>query len=201
MGELDRQKYKRAVYAEVQAASGYVRVQKWSAPLAASATKIVNAHSADGSTQSAANQPDKPRTLQYVASGAATANVTVNGTDMRGTTISETVALNGTTPVYGSKAFATISSIVLPTIAATTVSVGTDTGLGLDRRLPANTVFVYDVDGATDSAAPTVATNATAGGGNLAGNYVKFNTAPNGTHNYVVCVVSQEITTANQTTS
>jgi hypothetical protein len=191
----------RKIFLEMQCAHGVVRIQQWTAPAAASATAILNAQSlaSGGTVTTFAGQPDKPRTLQYVASGATTANVTVNGTDIRGKALSETVALNGTTIVHGTHAFASITSIVLPTVAATTLNVGTDTLLGLDRLLPANTVFVYCVDGATDSAAPTVASNSTSG--NVSLNTIKFNTAPNGTHNFLVCFVTAELTEATGTTS
>ena len=201
VSDIDRQPNKNEIRNQVMAKTGYVRIQKWSAPAAASATAILSAQSltSGGTVTSFAGQPDKPRTLQYVASGSTTGNVTVNGTDLRGNAISETVALNNTTIVHGSKAFATITSIVLPTASGITLNVGTDVKLGLDRALPANTVFVYTVDGATDSAAPTVATSGTAG--NVSANTISFNTAPNGTHNFLVCFVSQELTVSNQTTN
>src|SRR5579883_2351044 len=111
---------------ELQARKGAVRRQQWTAPLAANATKILNAHNLDGTTVTTfASQPDFPRNVQIVASSATTSNVTINGTDIRGNSISETLALNGTTPVLGNKAFASITSIVLPTVATTTINVGT----------------------------------------------------------------------------
>lgn len=203
MSELDRQLYKREVREEVQATTGYIRLQTWTAPLAASATKILSAQSltSGGTITSFLNQPDVARTLQYVCSSTCTGMLTVNGTDMRGTAITETVTLTSATIVHGTKAFASITSIVLPTQSGITLNVGTDTLLGLDRRLPANTIVSYTVDGATDSAAPTVASNNVIGSGNLALNTVKFATAPNGTHVYVVAFVSNEITTASQSTT
>lgn len=110
-----------------------IRVQTWAAPLAASATSLVNAHALDGSTLTTVTaQPDFARLLQLVASGATTANVTVNGTDINGAVITEVVALNGTTKVNTLNAYATVTSVVLPTVGATTISVGIDTGLGMD---------------------------------------------------------------------
>lgn len=199
--DVDQQPYKHLQIAEAQASKGYVRIQQWTAPAAASATAILNAQSltSGGTATSFAGQPDKPRTLQYVCSGACTGQVTVTGTDMGGATITETVTLNGTTIVHGTHAFASITSIALPTQSGVTLNVGTDTGLGLDRRIPANTVFVYDVDGATDSGAPTVTFNNTVGNKSL--NTIKFATAPNGTHNFLVCFVSNEFSNNNGTTS
>lgn len=110
-----------------------IRQQTWTAPLAANATRVLNAHAADGSTQTPAAQPDVARTLQYVSSGTDTTHsVTTNGTDIQGNAISETVTLNGTTVVHGTVAFATVTNIVLPTVAANNISVGIDTPLGLD---------------------------------------------------------------------
>ena len=200
MGELQKgSKYERRAFAEVQSKSGAVRVQTWTNPLAASATRILNAHALDGTTvTTVAAQPDFPRNVQIVASGATTANVTINGTDMRGGVISETLALNGTTPVIGTRAFATIPSIVLPSVATPTINVGNGVKFGLDRLLPgANTVLCTNVDGALDGSAATVAPNASS----LSSTTVQFNTAPNGTHDYLVVFVTQEITTANQSTS
>lgn len=200
MGSLDKQQYSRASRSEVQSPKGYVHIQKWTAPAAASATAVLNAQTmnAGGTVTTFVGQPDKPRTLQYVASGATSANVTVNGTDIRGNAISETVALNGTTPVNGTKAFATITSIVLPTVGATTLNVGTTAVLGLERALPANTLVAITMDGATTTAS-AVTTSVTYGA--ISSNTITFATAPNGTHNYLVCYVTQELTASKNSTT
>src|SRR5258706_7847748 len=59
--------------------------------------------------------PDFPRiaTIKGNASGNV-GNVTVNGTNMAGTAITDTIALNGATEVLGVKTFATITSVDLP---------------------------------------------------------------------------------------
>lgn len=109
------------------------RLQVWHFPAAASATKLTSAHALDGSTLTTfSNQPDFARTLALVASGATTGNVVINGTDILDQTITETIALNGTTPVDTLNAFKTVTSIVLPTVAATTINIGTTANLGLD---------------------------------------------------------------------
>lgn len=201
MADLLKDQYANRTIAQAMSTKGYVRIQKWTAPAAAAATAILNAQSltTGGTATTFVGQPDKPRTLQYVCSGACTGQVTVNGTDIRGVALAETVTLNGSTIVHGTHAFATITSIVYPTQSGITLNVGTDTLLGLDRLLPANTVFVYDVDGATDSAAPTVTFSASSG--NVSLNTVKFNTAPNASHNYLIVFVSAELTMYRNTTT
>ena len=166
-----------------------IRHDFFNAPAAASATAILSAHALDGSTVTTfAAQPDVARNAQIVASGAATGNVVLNGTNIRGETITETLALNGATPVVGNKAFKSYTSIVLPTVAATTINIGTDTKLGLDRTMDSNGVFLATVDGAADSALPTVAFSATA----VESNTVILATAPNGTHAYYVTFITTE---------
>lgn len=186
----------------MQTPNGYVKRQQWTAPAAASATKILSAHSLDGSTVTTfAAQPDVPRNVQIVASGATTANVTINGLDIRGGSISETLALNGTTAVLGSKAFASITSIVLPTVGATTINVGTSVKLGLDRNLLESSVIDSYTDGTRDTTAPTVAASGSMGDSNISSNTISFNTAPNGTHNYAAYMLTTEVTDTPYTTS
>lgn len=172
-----------------EASSGYLKRETFAAPSAASATSLVNAHAADGSTITTGfTQPVGPaRTLQYVSSGTDTTHtVTVNGKDNRGNVIAETITLNGTTVVHGTKAFQSITSVVLPTVASNNISVGADTGLGL-TRINAEDSHVYEtVDGAQET--PTFSY-----GTAISGNYFKPTTAPNGTHNYVIVYVATEV--------
>lgn len=71
------------------------------------------------------------RCLQYVASGAATSTVTVKGTDYLGQGMTETITLNGATPVNGLKAFRTISNITWAATAGTTINIGTRDCFGI----------------------------------------------------------------------
>ena len=201
MGSIDKQQYRRETRSEVQSARGAVRVQSWTAPLAANATLYTSAASmaSGGTLTTFSAQPVHPRNVQIVASGATTANVTINGTDIRGNAIAETLALNGTTPVLGNKAFASVTSVVLPTVAATTINIGSGTKLGLDRAMYGATVFLALVDGAADSGLPTQAYSATYGA--VSSNTVITATAPNGTHNFSIAYITKELTTAKQTTS
>src|SRR5947209_2871037 len=122
---------------QFQSPSGAIRRQQWTTPAAANATLYTTTASmaSGGTLTTFSAQPVFPRNVQIVASGATTANVTINGTDIRGQVISETLALNGATPVLGSKAFKTVTSVVLPTVAATTINIGTGAKFGLDRNL------------------------------------------------------------------
>ncbi len=116
-----------------------VRQQTWAAPLAANATSMVSAHNLDGTTLTTVTaQPDFARNLQLVASGSTTSNVTITGKDILGNTVTETIALAGTTPVYTVHAFASVSSIVLPSVSSTTINIGIYTGLGLDSYCDEN---------------------------------------------------------------
>jgi len=71
------------------------------------------------------------RNVTVVASGAATSTVTVYGLDYLGQPMAQTLTLNGTTPVVGTKAFRRITRITAAVTAATTINVGYGDVLGL----------------------------------------------------------------------
>jgi hypothetical protein len=79
--------------------------------------------------------PGFGRNLQYVASGAAVSTVTVAGRDYLGQRMTETITLNGATPVVGNKAFKWIDTITWGATAATTINVGTGSKLGVPFRV------------------------------------------------------------------
>jgi hypothetical protein len=82
--------------------------------------------------------PKVPRNVQVVGNTAGmVGNVTVRGTAYDGKSISEVIALNGTTVVAGNLAFMTVTEIDLPvqTGAGDTVSVGVGDKLGLPYKL------------------------------------------------------------------
>lgn len=76
---------------------------------------------------------DVPRIVIVDAVGAATAVLTVTGTDVYGISMSEAITLNGATAVSGKKAFKTITSIAA-SAAATDFFVGTGDVFGLPIR-------------------------------------------------------------------
>lgn len=84
------------------------------------------------------SQPDVVRTIRFKGNQSSTQGlvVTVNGTDIRGNTLTEAVTMGGAfaTPTDSLNAFASITSIVFPTRGASgdTISVGDGASLGLD---------------------------------------------------------------------
>ncbi|MCR9254709.1 MAG: hypothetical protein NXI16_01265 [Alphaproteobacteria bacterium] len=80
---------------------------------------------------------DVARTLTAVSAGAGdtTQTLTITGTDMRGATIVETIALNGTSAVAGLKAFKTVTQVAASAATAGNVSVGTTDVIGLPFKL------------------------------------------------------------------
>lgn len=110
--------------------------------------------------------PDVARNV--VVKGAistSTGNVVVTGTDLAGSTITETIALNGTTAVAGAKAFATVTEIDLPVTsgAGDGVSVGIGSALGLAYTSTNNPILKGMVfnNGVRETTDPTVVANAT----------------------------------------
>lgn len=90
---------------------------RWADPAAADADAIGLLYLTDAAQTITAGlvDPDYPRALAVVGSVAGiTGDVTITGTNMAGETITETLALNGTTPKAGTKAFKTVTKVVLP---------------------------------------------------------------------------------------
>lgn len=127
-----------------------------------------------------ANQPSVPRNVTVKGNAAAvTGNVLIEGTNAEGAAITETIALNGTATVAGTKAFASVTRVTLPVWAAANterVRIGTGTQLGLPTRLSRNTVLAAFLANAREGTAPTVAVSASA----LESNTVILNSALNG---------------------
>jgi hypothetical protein len=200
---VDKLLPQREVALQFQSPSGAIRRQAWTAPAAANATLYTSAASlaSGGTLTSFSAQPAFARNVQIVASGAATGNVVFTGTDIRGQVITETLALNGATPVLGVKAFKTVTSVVLPTVAATTINIGTGVKLGLDRNMLEASVIDAYADGVRETTAATVAFSGTVATASISSNTVSFNTAPNGTHNYAVYFATTDVTEASGTTA
>jgi hypothetical protein len=89
----------------------------WADP-AASDADAVGLFTLTAATQSIASglvNPDYARALAVVGSAAGIAgDVVITGTNLAGETITETLALNGTTAKAGTKAFKTVTRVVLP---------------------------------------------------------------------------------------
>lgn len=154
------------------------------APAAASATAVHAAVTLGAGTTTVTTgftQPDVPRnlTIKGNASGIA-GNVVLNGLAEDGSSISETVALSGSTEVVGNKAFASIASAVFPAktnSSGDTVSIGWGSKLGVGTKLSRDTVINAYLGGVREATRPTVAFSASA----VESNTAVLSSALNGT--------------------
>lgn len=112
---------------DAQALSVFLPVHYQIAPAAVSATAVHAAMALTAQTQQISTgitNPDVPRTVTVKGNQAGVAgNVVINGTNIEGEAITDTIALNGATEVEGVKAFKTVTRIDLPV----EVNAGTDT--------------------------------------------------------------------------
>jgi hypothetical protein len=146
-----------------------------------------------------------------VTTGGTTAdvkagNVTVTGTDIRGTAISENIAViaNQNSTSTGSQAFATVTQVVVPAQdgLAAEYSVGVGDKLGLEKLLQLNTIG-GDAGVATgtsasnftrEGTAPTVTVDTQS----VSKNTVNFNTALANTKTYIAFMKTDDPANPNQ---
>lgn len=160
-------------------------------PTAANATFLVSAQSvsaagslqASGMLNSATLDAVYGRALVAVLSGAGSGTLIIDGWDYLAQPTSENLALNGTTPVNGKKAFKWIRQITWPTVGAVTLNLGTQNLLGLPYK--AGRVFTEEANGAVVATlgtltSPDLTVPATATTGDPRGTYTP-QTTPNGT--------------------
>ena len=123
--------------------------------------------------------------------GDTTQTVTVVSQDEYGVTMSEAKALNGTTPVLGTKAHSKITSIKSSGALAGTLSVGFTDVLGLPVFLPSTALILKELqDGAAAAAGTPVAgatSKATTTTGDVRGTYTP-NAATDGSKGYRLVV-------------
>lgn len=89
-------------------------------------------------------QPPTPRVLSITGNAAsAVGNVVITGTDASGAVLTETIVANGAATIVGARAFASITTIVLPArgAVADTISIGLSTAFGIPFLLPHDTVI------------------------------------------------------------
>jgi hypothetical protein len=140
----------------------------------------------DQTITTAITNPDVPRNVTATAGGTAgdikAIQVTIHGTDATGAALTEdlpafTVDTAGT--VVGSKAFASVTSIVIPAHDGTgaTTAVGRGAKLGLGVTLATDTVVAAHLAGAREATRPTVAVSSTV----VASNTVELSSALAGT--------------------
>jgi hypothetical protein len=137
--------------------------------LAAAGNALLNGALASGGTVVL----DVPRNVIVDAAGAATAVLTVTGTDVYGIPMSEAITLNGATAVAGKKAFKTITRVAA-SAAATDFFVGTGDVFGLPIRANSRNYVLTAWDGAfvtTGTFVAADATTATTTTGDVRGTY------------------------------
>ena len=101
-------------------------------------------------------QPDVPRTMTVKGNASGIAgNVVIHGTDIAGTVLSDTIALNGTAEVLGLVAFASVISVDYPAYTnggSDTVSIGRGAGIGFPSTINnTSAVLTHDFDGSNDA--------------------------------------------------
>lgn len=125
-------------------------------------------------------QPDVPRAVSITGNGAAvTGNVTITGTNIVGDVITEVIALAGAATVLGTKAFKTITSILLPPWAVANterVRVGLTARLGLPVAISRDSIVAAFLGGVREATRPTVTFSASA----IESDTVTLNSALNG---------------------
>lgn len=134
-------------------------------------------------TITAVTQPDVPRVLAITigGSGETAANVLINGVNVEGKNITDTIGYTTTGQVTGKLVFKRVTSIVIPGALGTsgTVTVDTTAEIGLNHRcIPGKTavVDVYDTTvniGAVTANRPTLDGNIT--GSNFDNEFVEKN--------------------------
>lgn len=124
--------------------------------------------------------PGTPRNISIVGNAAGiVGDVIVTGTNYADAIISETIALNGSATVEGSKAFKTVTQIDLPietNVGSDTVSAGWGDTLGLPYTLTHDTILATYLDSIKEVTAPTVKVSI-----EIESNTIKLNSALDGT--------------------
>jgi hypothetical protein len=189
---------------QFQSPNGALRRQQWTAPATASATYVhaaVTLGVAAQDVNTSITNPDFPRnvTVKGNASGIA-GNCVITGTNIRGETITETIALSGVSEVAGNKAFKTVTNVNMPAktnSSGDTVSVGMGVKFGLDRKMAEASVIDAYADGVRETTAATVAFSSSL----ISSNTITTNTAPNASRNFSVYFATTDVTEASGTTA
>jgi len=140
---------------------------------------------AEATVTSELTSPAVPRNITATAGGTAgdikAIQVVVTGTNYADETITETLpafTVNTAGTVQGSKAFKTVTQVVIPAHDGTgaTTAIGWGDKLGLPDKLTHNTVLFAFLDNVLEGTAPTVAVSASA----IESNTVDLNSALDG---------------------
>lgn len=118
-----------------------------------------------------------PRNLTIVASATQTGDCVITGTNIADKVITETIKFTSDTPAVGTKAFKTVTSIVLPAKAGTeNVDIGWGDVLGLPFLLTQRPLLWATDDGVIEATAPTLTVDAD----EIEKNTIDLNTAMDG---------------------
>lgn len=187
-----------------RAYSAKVTVVNLGAPITADADGIATAQAIAGAADATLNGVqvvdgvavlDVPRNITAVSSGAGdtTQTITVTGLDEYGEDVVETIALNGTTPVAGKKAFKSVSEVAVSAALAGNLSVGFGDVLGLPLFVASSGQVIKELqDGASATAGTLVVgvtVAATATSGDVRGTYDP-NAACDGSKCFTLFIVS-----------
>jgi len=156
------------VYLSGVTMTGFSTMMYETAPVLGTATYILTAVTLTASTQlitTFAHQPDVPRLLVISGNQASEVHdVVITGTDFAGAILAQTLTINETTPVPGTKAFASVTSILFPvkTNPGDTVTVGVIDKIGFPIAVPYSYLFFDGLyagahDAGTGTFAATVA--------------------------------------------
>ena len=138
-------------------------------PYVGTATKchaaVVLALGATTTVSAGFTQPDFPRILSVKGNdGNVTGNCVFTGTDINDDVLTETIVASASTEDFGTKAFKTITSVVLPAYAVgatESISIGMGDSFGFPLAI-SNTALVLtaDFDGSADGGSVTVGATA-----------------------------------------
>ena len=193
---------------------GGIFTQRWEKPVLATADLLLDDQATDSASITTAStfaaSLDFARNVT-VTPGGTTADVkagdvTITGIDIRGNTITETIAIiaNQSTTSTGSVAFATIVSVsfIAQDDDGATYDVGTGDKLGLEKLLQFNTIGGNAAVGTgttlsnltREGTAPTVTVDTQS----IQSNTVNFNSALAASKTYALVMVTDDISDAKQ---
>lgn len=186
----------------IQVNAGYIRRQKWTDPVAVSATRLKTAQATSNSVTTTVTsfsaQPDFARKITVTPGGTTTdvpaGDVTITGTNIRDEVITDTItfAANASSAGSTSKAFKTVTSVVFPVQdgGSATYGIGVSDAMGLDRCMSEAAVIDAYIDGTRETTAATVTYDAS----DVSKNTVDPNTALDASKDLVVLFVPTELT-------
>jgi len=186
----------------IQVSGGYLRRQVWTNPalgaLTTAKTGQATSNSVITTVTSFDAQPDVPRCVSVDPGGTTNdvpaGDVTVNGTNIRGETISDTItfAANATAALATTKAFKTVTSVVFPVQdgASATYDIGYTDALGLDRCMSEASVLDVYAAGVRETTAATVTFHAS----DVSKNTINPNSSLDGSVDFAAIYVATELT-------